>query len=97
MVTQIGLLNFTDKGMQGIKDTTKRAVAAKEMAKKFGVNMRDIYWTMGKYDLVCVLEADNEHSLVAFNLATAAMGNLRAQSLRAYSSAEMDQILTKVP
>lgn len=97
MFTQIGLINFTDKGMQGIKDTTKRAVAAREMAKKLGVNMREIYWTMGTYDVVCVLEADNEHSLSAFNLAMAAMGNLRSQSLRAYSSAEMDQILTKLP
>ena len=97
MVTYIGLLNFTDKGMQGVKDTTKRAAAAKEMAKKFGVNMRDIFWTMGKYDLVCVLEAENEQSLVAYNLASATTGNVRSQSLRAYSAAEMDQILGKLP
>ncbi len=97
MVTYIGLLNFTEKGRQGIKDTTKRAVAAKEMAKKLGVNMRDIYWTMGEYDAVCVLEADNEQALAAFNLATAAMGNLRSNSLRAYSASEMDQLLSKLP
>ena len=97
MVTYIGLLNFTDKGIQSVKDTTKRAVAAKEMAKKLGVNMRDIFWTMGKYDMVCVLEADNEQSIAAFNLAIATMGNLRSHSLRAYSAAEMDQILAKLP
>lgn len=97
MVTYIGLMNFTDKGMQAIKDTTKRAAAAKELAKKFGVNMRDVFWTMGKYDIVCVLEADNEQSLAAFSLATAAMGNLRSHSLRAYSAAEMDQVLGKLP
>ena len=54
MITYIGLLNFTDKGLQSIKDTTKRAAAAKEVAKKFGVNLRDIYWTMGDCDVVCV-------------------------------------------
>jgi len=32
MVTYIGILNFTDKGMQSIKDSTKRAAAAKEAA-----------------------------------------------------------------
>ena len=63
MITYIGLLNFTEKGVQSIKETTKRAAAAKEAGKKFGVNMREIYWTMGEYDLVCVLEADSEQSL----------------------------------
>ena len=51
MVTYVGLMSFTDKGIQGIKDTTKRAAAAREVAKKFGVNFREILWTMGKYDL----------------------------------------------
>jgi uncharacterized protein with GYD domain len=97
MITYIGLLNFTDKGLQGIKDTTKRAAAAKEAAKKFGVNMRDIYWTMGEYDAVCVLEADNEASLTAFNLATAMQGNVRSRSLRAFSASEMETVLAKLP
>ncbi|MDQ6680542.1 MAG: GYD domain-containing protein, partial [Pseudomonadota bacterium] len=68
MITYIGLLSFTDKGIQGIKDTTKRAAAAREVAKKFGVNIREMLWTMGKYDLVCVLEAEDEQALAAFNL-----------------------------
>lgn len=97
MITYIGLLNFTDKGLQGIKDTTKRAAAAKEAAKKFGVNMREIYWTMGEYDVVCVLEADSEAALTAFNLATAMQGNVRSRSLRAFSASEMETVLAKLP
>jgi len=97
MVTYIGLLSFTEKGIQSVKDTTKRAAAAKEVARKFGVNMREIYWTLGEYDLVCVLEADNEESLTAFNLATAMQGNVRTQSLRAFSAAEMEKVLAKLP
>ena len=97
MITYIGLLSFTDKGIQGVKDTTKRAVAAREVAKKFGVNIREMLWTMGKYDLVCVLEAEDEQALAAFNLATAMQGNLRSHSLRAYSAGEMDKILAKLP
>jgi uncharacterized protein with GYD domain len=97
MFTYIGLMNFTDKGIQTVKDSPKRAAAAKEMAKKFGVNMREIYWTMGDTDMVCVLEADDESSLAAFNLATAMQGNVRSRSLRAYSAGEMDKILSKLP
>jgi uncharacterized protein with GYD domain len=97
MITYIGLLSFTEKGIQGVKDTTKRAAAAKEVAKRFGVNMRDIYWTLGEYDMVCVLEADDEQALTAFNLATAMQGNVRTQSLRAFGAAEMDKVLAKLP
>lgn len=97
MVTYIGMLNFTDKGIQNIKDTTKRAATAKEAAKKLGVNMRDIFWTLGDCDLVCVLEAEDEHALTAFNLATAMQGNVRTRSLRAYTAGEMDKILAKLP
>ncbi len=97
MITYIGLLSFTDKGIQGIKDTTKRAVAAREVAKKFGVNIREMLWTMGKYDLVCVLEAEDEQALAAFNVATAMQGNLRSHSMRAYSASDMDKVLAKLP
>jgi uncharacterized protein with GYD domain len=96
MITYIGLLNFTDKGLQSIKDTTKRAAAAKETAKKYGVNMREMFWTVGKYDAICVLEAEDEASLVAFNVGTAQQGNVRSQSLRALTAAEFDKVLAKV-
>jgi len=96
MFTYVGLVSFTDKGLQGVKDTTKRAAAAKEAGKKFGVNMREIFWTMGEYDLVCILEAEDEQALAAFNLALAMQGNVRSQSLRAYTAGEMDKILSKL-
>lgn len=97
MITSIGLLSFTEKGIQGVRDTTKRAAAAKETAKKLGVNMRDIFWTTGDYDLVCVLEAEDEQTLAAFNLGVALQGNVRTRSLRAYTATEMDKILAKLP
>ena len=97
MITYVGLMSFTDKGIAGIKDTTKRAVAAREVAKKFGVTFRELLWTMGKYDVVCVLEAEDEQALAAFNLATAMQGNVRSHSLRAYSADEIDKILARLP
>jgi uncharacterized protein with GYD domain len=96
MITYIGLLSFTDKGLQGVKETTRRAAAAKEAARKHGVNMREIYWTLGECDLVCVLEAEDETALAAFNLATAVQGNVRSRTLRAFSAAEMDKILARL-
>ncbi len=97
MITYIGLMSFTEKGVQSMKDTTKRAVEAKEIGKKFGVNLRDIYWTLGECDLVCILEAEDEASLAAFNLATAMKGNLRSRSMRAFTARDMEQVLSKLP
>ena len=97
MVTYISLMSFTDKGVQGVKQTTQRAAAAKEIGQRMGVSMRDIWWTLGEHDLVCVLEAADEASLAAFELAVAGQGNVRSKSLRAFGAAEMDRILAKLP
>jgi uncharacterized protein with GYD domain len=95
MATYILLGNFTDQGIRGVKDTTKRADAVKEAAKKFGVNMKEILWTMGQYDMVVTLEAPDDAAVSAYALAVGAAGNIRGQTLRAYSRDEMNAILSK--
>jgi uncharacterized protein with GYD domain len=97
MVTYIGLMSFTEKGIQSVKQTTQRAAAAKEVGQRMGVNMREIWWTLGQHDIVCVLEAQDEASITAFELAVASQGNVRSQSLRAFNAAEVDKILAKLP
>lgn len=96
MVTYIALSTFTDQGIRGVKDTTKRADAVREAAKKFGCNMTQLYWTLGQYDLVSVIEAPNEESATAFALAISAAGNIRMQNLRAFGKDEMNKILSKL-
>lgn len=97
MLNYIVLGTFTDQGARSIKETTKRADAVKEMGGRFGVNMKSIHWTQGQYDLVTFCEAENEASVTAFGLAVAATGNVRMQTLRAFSKEEMNAILAKVP
>lgn len=96
MATYILLANFTEQGMRNVKDTTKRADAVREAGKKFGVNMKEIYWTMGQYDIVVVAEAPDDASISAYALATGMAGNIRGQTLRAYSRDEMNAVLTRI-
>ena len=96
MATYISLSNFTDQGIRSVKDTTKRADAVKEAAKKFGASMTHIYWTLGHYDLVAIIEAPDDKSATAFALAIGAAGNIRTQTLRAFSKEEMNGILGKM-
>ena len=70
MATYIALSRFTDQGIRSVKDTTKRAAAVQEAASKFGASMSQIYWTLGQYDLVTVIDAADEKSATAFALRT---------------------------
>jgi uncharacterized protein with GYD domain len=97
MATYIGLACFTDQGIKSVKDTVKRAEAARELAKKFGVDMKDIRWTLGHYDIVSVCEANDEASMVAFSLAISSAGNVKFETLRALDRDEMAQVLQKMP
>lgn len=96
MATYIALGNFTDQGIRSVKDSTKRADAVKEAAKKFGASVTQIYWTLGQYDLVSIIEAPDDKSATAFALAVGAAGNVRTQTLRAFSKDEMNGILGKM-
>ena len=96
MATYILLCNFTDQGIRNVKDTTKRADAVREAGKKFGANMKEIFWTQGQYDMVVTVEAPDDASVSAFALAVGAAGNIRGQTLRAYSKNEMNAILAKI-
>ena len=97
MLNYVVLATFTDQGIRTVKDTTKRADMAKEAAERFGVKMREMYWTQGQYDIVTLCEAQDEASISAFGLALASQGNVRFQTLRAFSRDEMTGILSKLP
>jgi uncharacterized protein with GYD domain len=96
MATYIVLSSFTDQGVRNVKDTTKRADAVRELAKKFGVTAKEIFWTLGRYDVVAIFEAPDDASMTALGLALAAAGNVRTQTLRAFSRDEMNGVLAKL-
>ncbi|MFQ5848785.1 MAG: GYD domain-containing protein [Candidatus Methylomirabilales bacterium] len=96
MATFISLLGFTDQGIRKVKQTTKRADAFKAMARKTGVTVKDIYWTVGAYDVVIVMEAPDDESATTALLSLGALGNVRTQTLRAFSASEMNRIIGKM-
>ena len=96
MATYIVLAKFTDQGIRKVKDSPKRAVAAKELSTKFGVTMKDIYWTLGQYDMVTIFEAENDAAMAAFGLAVGTAGNLSFQTLPAFTKEEIGGILGKL-
>ena len=74
------LPRFTDQGVKNANNSPKRAEAFKQMAKTFGVTVKDIFWTQGRYDIVTVVEAPDELSATALDLLDlSALGNIRTE------------------
>jgi uncharacterized protein with GYD domain len=96
MVTYVVLAKFTDQGIRNAKESPKRADAFKQLAKTFGVTVKDLFWTQGRYDVVTIVEAPDEASAMSLSLSLGALGNVRTESLRAFPSADMETIVGKM-
>ena len=96
MATFITLVSFTDQGVRSIKESPKRADAFKAMAAKAGASVKSIYWTLGHYDMVVTLDAPDAATATSLNLAVGALGNIRTETLTAFSAEEFGKILGKL-
>lgn len=95
MAINVSLVNFTDQGIRSIKDSPQRARAFREMCKQQGVQVREMLWTSGPYDMVVITEGA-EDALSAVLLSTARLGNVRTQSLRAMDQEGFQRVLEKL-
>ena len=97
MATYISLVQFTDKGIQAAKETTQRVAEWASKVKASGVVIKDMYWTLGEYDQVCVFEAPDDETAASVLLAADMLGNIRTRTLRAFNAPEMEKILARLP
>jgi uncharacterized protein with GYD domain len=95
MPTYVSLINWTDQGIRTVRDTLNRRGQTEELAEKHGVKIEQVYWTVGPYDVVIVLEADDE-SATAMLLELSSAGNLKTLTLRAYDNEEMSGIIRRL-
>jgi uncharacterized protein with GYD domain len=96
MATYLVLINFTEQGIRNIKDSPKRAAAATELARGFGIEVRDLFWTLGAFDGAVLIEAADDQAVTAWALKVGSLGNVRTQTLRAFRANEIENIVAKV-
>jgi uncharacterized protein with GYD domain len=96
MPTYIALMNWTDQGIKAAKETVQRRDQADTLAEKHGTRIEQVYWTVGPYDLVSILEAPDDESATAMLLELGSAGNLRTTTLRAYDREEMSGIVQRL-
>lgn len=96
MARYVSTVQFTDQGIKAISETTKRTADLKAAAGKMGIEVKDIYWTLGAFDGLLIFDTPDEQSATAFLLHLGALGNVKTSSGRAFAAEEMDQILAKM-
>ena len=96
MPSYVMLATFTDQGIRGIKDSPKRQEAFRNLCEKGGVKVKDVFRTMGRYDVVAVLEAPDDVTLSGVLYSLGALGNLHTETLRAFTRQETEQAIAKM-
>ena len=92
MPTYITLLKYTQQGVSKVKDSPKRLDAGRKAFKKMGVEIKDTYLLMGRYDLLCVVEAPDDDSVAKAMLSLGSQGNVQTETMRAWNEAEFRKI-----
>jgi uncharacterized protein with GYD domain len=93
----IASLNWTDQGIRNVKESPKRSEAARKLAKKLGIEIKELYLTSGDADIVVILETPNGDNVAKFAMAIGAQGNVRTRTVRAWTQAEMQKMISELP
>jgi len=96
MATYVTLANFTDQGIRNVKDSPDRLGAFRAMAEKLGITIKSVHYTVGAYDIVTVVEGSDE-AVTSALLKLGSLGNIRTQTMRAFSPEEIKSIINKMP
>ena len=93
MPTYISLINWTDEGIKNVKDSPSRLKNAQAAIAAAGGEMTSFYMTIGRYDMVAVVEAPDDATFAKVMLAISSQGTVRSETLKAFSQDEYDSIV----
>jgi len=96
MPTYIILGNWTNQGVHNVKETPKREDDFRKLCAKHDARVKDVYRTMGRYDVVATVEAPSDVAMTAIAYTLGSEGNIRTETLRAFTRQETDQALAKM-
>ena len=97
MAKYISLVNYTQKGVENIKDSPNRLDAFKQACQSMGAKVEGFYLTMGRYDLVVILDAPDPETVAKIMLATASRGAVSTETLPAFTEEEYRKIISELP
>jgi uncharacterized protein with GYD domain len=98
MAGYVCLMKFTNQGITNVKEMpTKRLPMVKAMAEKMGARVVGVWMTMGRYDLVTIVDVPDDRTAGILALALASQGNVSTETMRAFSEDEFVDVIAKLP
>ena len=97
MPSYLSLIKWTDQGIRNVKHSPQRLDAVKQAAQAAGGKVVFFYMTMGEYDLVTLMELPNDEAASRLLLSTAAQGNIRSTTLKAFTEDEYRKLIASLP
>jgi uncharacterized protein with GYD domain len=96
MPNYVVLMKWTEQGIANINASPSRLDAGRKAFKKMGVKIKDTYLTMGRYDLVCLVDAPDDEALATAMLTLGAQGNIQSETLKAFNEDQYRKICSSI-
>jgi len=93
MPTYLIQSQWTDQGIRNVKESAKRLDLGKKKLKEMGGEIKAFYLTTGSYDMLAVVDVPNDATLAAHLLWLGSQGNLRTQTVKAFTEDEFRTIV----
>jgi uncharacterized protein with GYD domain len=97
MATYVLLISFSQKGIENIKQSPSRLAGVKGLFKSMGGELKQFYLTLGRYDAVVIGEAPDDETAAKVALSIGSAGNVRTETLRAFTEDEYKKIIAALP
>ena len=97
MAKYISLIKYTAKGIENVKESPNRHNAFVQLCESMGAKVEGVYLTMGRYDLVVIVDAPNPETAAKLFLTGASHGAIRTETLQAFSEEEYRKIISELP
>ena len=97
MPKYIGLINYTQKGIENVKESPSRYDGFKKLCESMGAKVEAIYLTMGRYDLMVIVDAPDSEAIAKIMLSTASKGSASTETLQAFTEEEYRKIIAGLP
>jgi uncharacterized protein with GYD domain len=96
MSNYVLLIDWTEQGIKNVKDTVKRAKSFEDAIEKAGGKSLGFYYTIGRYDMVAIVQAPTDEAIASVLFSLGSLGNVRTETLKAFSTNEAANIIEKL-
>src|SRR3989442_1376535 len=97
MPTYISLIQYTQQGLQKIKESPARLDHAPKGNEAVGGKIKEFYLVMGEYDIVVIADLPNDEAAAKLALTLGSAGNIRSRTSRAFTEPEFRKLIQSLP